>query len=401
VAFPKPPDGHRPSLVLWHAGANEALQARQTASLARTMQKARVAAAGAADSLGGACPAHRTASSGASDNRLKEPTERPPRRTVVARPRSAALQRLGAQFGRHAGGNMRGFRTGMAAAVAAVMMLGGPAAAQGLSCLDGLGALDRRMEQDGFWLSGYRASLGWTGVATPPGTEPNMGLRAPGLLAPGGAAVAGITPARPDPGADPGASPFAGVDWQTAPAQALRMLFAAGQILGQSGREEPCRAVLAAAEQDYEGYVAQLRRAGVEPAEIRTWRQKQLAIARPVAEAGALPAEAIEGTELRNPQDEFLGQVADLLIGPGGEPVLAVVRRGGFLGSGATMYACPGRRCASRQAWTPSCWMRHRDNGCGATPGPRRARSAGRASRLPRQVRAFWAGESASDVGGR
>lgn len=55
---------------------------------------------------------------------------------------------------------MRSFRIGTAAGVAAAMLLAGPAAAQGSSCLDELGALDRRMEQDGFWLSGYRASLG-------------------------------------------------------------------------------------------------------------------------------------------------------------------------------------------------------------------------------------------------
>jgi hypothetical protein len=300
---------------------------------------------------------------------------------------------------------MHGFATRVAAGVTAAMLLAGPSGARSASaasCLDGLGALDRRMEQDGFWLSGYRASLGWTGVATPPGTEPNMGMRAPGLVAPGGAA-AGIAPARPNPGADPGASPFAGMDWQTAPAQALRMLFAAAQVLGQSGQEEPCRAVLAAAEQGYEGYVVQLRRAGVEPAEIRSWRQKQLAIARPVSEAGSLAAEAIEGTELRNMQDEHLGQIADLVIAPGsGEPAFAVVRRGGFLGLGREHVAVPWqalRVTPGMDAFVLDATRRQME----AAPRVDRAALAAREvhARLAEEARAFWAGQSVQTGGTR
>jgi hypothetical protein len=293
----------------------------------------------------------------------------------------------------------------MAAGLAVATLLAGPAAGQSpqaASCLDGLGALDQRMEQDGFWLSGFRASLGWTGVATPPGTEPNMGRRAPGLMAPGGAAAAGIAPARPDPGAESVASPFAGVDWQTAPAQALRMLFAAAQILGQSGREEACQAVLAAAGQDYDGYVAQLRRAGVEPAEIRSWRQKQLAIARPVAEAGAVPADAIEGAELRNPQDEYLGQIADLVIGLDGEPALAVVRRGGVLGLGRDHVAVPWsalRVTPGMDAFVLDATPRQMDAAPRLDRGARGTPDAH--ARLAEAVRAFWAGESAQTGGGR
>jgi hypothetical protein len=165
---------------------------------------------------------------------------------------------------------MRKLTTMAAVTGVAAMLLPGATAAQPVpgaeagTCLERLSTLDRRMEQDGFWLVGYRANLGWTGVSTPPGTEPNVGTRAPGLPRLGSA------PAR-DAGSESrtGHSPFVGMDWQTAPAEALRTLFAAAQILGQSSREEPCRVVLAAAEQDYEGFVAQLRRAGVEPARSR------------------------------------------------------------------------------------------------------------------------------------
>jgi hypothetical protein len=285
---------------------------------------------------------------------------------------------------------MRAFTTGVAAAVVAAAMLAGPGAAGAApaTCLDGLNALDRRMEADGFWLSGYRASLGWTGVATPPGTEPNMGMRAPGLAA---------------PDAGPEGSPFAGVDWQTAPAQALRMLFAAAQILGQSGREEPCRAVLAAAEADYDGYVAQLRRTGVGPAEILNWRQKQLALARPVAEARGLAADAIEGTELRNPQDERLGQIVDLVIAPeGGEPAFAVVRRGGFLGLGRDHVAVPWgalRVTPGADTFVLDATRRQMD----AAPRVDRAALGGAEAhaRLAEEVRSFWAGGTAQTGGTR
>jgi hypothetical protein len=302
----------------------------------------------------------------------------------------------------------------MAAGLAVAMLLAGPSAGQTVSatsCLDGLGVLDHRMDQDGFWLSGYCASLGWTGVPTPPGTEPNMGMRAPGLAAPGGVApggvAAGIAPVRSDRAGGSAAnspiSPFAGVDWQTAPAQALRMLFAAGQILGQSGREEACRAVLAAAEQDYDGYVGQLRRAGVEPADIRNWRQKQLAIARPMTEAGGLAAEAVEGTELRNMQDEHLGQIADLVLAMGsGEPAFAVVRRGGFLGFGRDHVAVPWealRATPGMDVFVLDATRRQMDT------APRVDRAAlgtpEAHARLADEVRAFWAGHSAPTGGTR
>lgn len=303
---------------------------------------------------------------------------------------------------------MIGLTTRMAAGLALVTLLAGPAAAQGApsaSCLDSLGALDRRMDQDGFWLSGYRASLGWSGVATPPGTEPNMGVRAPGLVAPGGAVAAGAAPTRPPAGTDArtdgGVSPFAAVDWDGAPAQALRMLFAAAQILGQTGREEPCRAVLAAAEQDYEGYIERLRQAGVRPADISSWREKQLAIARPVAEAGPLPSEVIEGTDLRNPRDEYLGRVADLVIGPGGEPALAVVRRGGFLGVGGGHVAVPWqalRVTPGLDAFVLDATRAQMD------AAPRLDRNLSRTpeahGRLAEDVRAFWSGQSAATGGG-
>jgi hypothetical protein len=284
----------------------------------------------------------------------------------------------------------------MTATLAAAILSSGTAAirpAAAATCLDGLGALDQRMEQDGFWLSGYRANPGWTGVSTPPGTQPNMGMRAAPMA--DAAPVPGAAGARPDAGPDAAASPFAGVDWQTAPAQALRVLFASAQILGQSRREDACRAVLAAAEQDYEGYIAQLRQAGVEPADIRNWRQKQLVIARPAAEAGGLALESVEGTELRNPQDERLGTVVDVVLAPGGEPAFVVVGRGGFLGLGRDHVAVPWQALRV----TPGFDMFVLDatrRQMEAAPRVNRAAlgSPEAQARLTQELRGFWAGPS-------
>ncbi|MCB4821321.1 PRC-barrel domain-containing protein [Roseicella aerolata] len=250
-----------------------------------------------------------------------------------------------------------------ASALAVLLAIAGPAAAQapppagdparpgaepaGTACQEALAALDRRMDAEGFWVSGYRASFGWSGVSAPPGTEPNLGARAPGLVAAGGAPVAGVAPARPaGREAEATANPFAGADWRAAPAQAVRTLFAAAQILAQNGKEEACQAVLAEAQDSYDAFVAQLREAGVDPAGITSWRQKQLALAVPVMrQAGGLPLDSITGAELRSPQDERLGRIADLVADPrGGAPAYVVVGRGGFLGLGRDHVAVPWHR---------------------------------------------------------
>jgi hypothetical protein len=290
---------------------------------------------------------------------------------------------------------MRTLTRWTAAAVAAGTVLAGAAVAQpaGGRCLDDLGALDRRMDGDGFWLSGYRASLGWTGVATPAGTQPNLGLRAPGLAGPE------LSPGRDGAGAPhDGTSPFAGVNWQAAPAQALRTLFGAAQVLGQSGREEACRAVLTAAEADYEGYVAQLRQAGSTPA----WRQKQIALARPVAEAGGLPTEAIEGTELRSPADERLGQVADIVLDSGsGEPVFVVIARGGFLGIGREHVAVPWRALRVTPGMDTFVLDATPRQMAAAPRLDRGALGAPEGVRLAEEIRGYWAGQPAATGGTR
>lgn len=234
---------------------------------------------------------------------------------------------------------MRRAYPGLALAVA-VALPALPAAAA-TPCAEALAVLDRRMEADGFWFGGYRASHNWTGVPMPLGSEPNVGARN-GLLQLGGPEAAGIAPVLP--GGEPERrSPFAGLDWRLAPAHALRTLLGAAQILAQSGREEPCLAVLAEAERDYADYLARLREVGLEPYELRSWRQKQLVMAQPVTDPyRPLPVAALDGMELRNLADERLGEaVGAVMDRRGREPAFVVIARRRFLGFGRDEVLVP------------------------------------------------------------
>lgn len=210
-------------------------------------------------------------------------------------------------------------------------------------CTDELAAFGRQMNEDGFWLSGYRRGAGWgsatyasgrtaaTGTAAmPPGTAPNVGTGA-------------TAPAAPATGGGAAADPFAGVQWSRAPDQALRTLYAAAHIFAENNDDQACRMVLNETRQLYNSYTERLRQAGVEPGEVRSYRQRQLVLARPVTERErGMRADTITGTDVRNPQDENLGSVEDVVFDPRtGDIAYVVVSRGGFLGIGEDHVAVP------------------------------------------------------------
>ncbi len=213
-------------------------------------------------------------------------------------------------------------------------------------CTDELAAFGRQMNEDGFWLSGYRRGAGWgsatyasgrtaaTGTpAMPPGTAPNVGTGA-------------TAPAAPAAGGGTVADPFAGVQWSRAPDQALRTLYAAAHIFAENNDPEACRMVLNQTRQLYKSYTERLRQAGVEPSEVRGYRQRQLVLARPVTERErGVRADTITGTDVRNPQDEYLGSIEDVVFDPSsGEIAYVVIGRGGFLGIGEDYVAVPWKR---------------------------------------------------------
>ena len=101
--------------------------------------------------------------------------------------------------------------------------------------------------------------------------------------------------------------------------------------------------MLAALDQLYGQYRTQLREAGVDPDAVSGWRVQEGLAARPVAEIEhSLRLDDIAGTDLRNPNDQYLGSVEDLMLDPGsGSIAYAIVERGSFLGIGGESVAVP------------------------------------------------------------
>ncbi|WP_207537694.1 PRC-barrel domain-containing protein [Sabulicella rubraurantiaca] len=256
-----------------------------------------------------------------------------------------------------------------ASLVALSLLAAGPALAQGTTpaqtaqpqqpaqpqagaanCQAELNGFGRTMDEEGFWLDGYRRGIAAAvapagalppGTAIPPGTAPNMGHGAGGR-----SGTTTGTAGQQAPASQPQAAPrdpLARVDWNAAPVQSLRTLYAAAHVLPANGSDAACRTVLEEAHRIYGAYATQLRQAGVEPGEIRTYRQSQLAQARPVTELGhGMRVDDITGTDVRNPQDQRLGTVQDVILDPrSGRIAYAILGRGGFLGIGRDYVAVP------------------------------------------------------------
>jgi hypothetical protein len=203
-------------------------------------------------------------------------------------------------------------------------------------CLESLNQLAQRMNEDGYGLAGYTNYGGGFGnrpVADGPAARP-------------------LTGATPSPGAGPTAdptrptttvSPWTNVGWGVRPHYEIRTLFLAAHVLGNNGNEDACMTVLGAAEQRYDGYVNRLRELGLEPQEITDWRQAEIAAAVPVAET-SFPrrVEDMIGADVRNVQDEDLGDVEDVVLNPrNGGVQYVIVSRGGFFGIGSKEVAVP------------------------------------------------------------
>ncbi len=220
-------------------------------------------------------------------------------------------------------------------------------------CVQDLQTLTMQMRQDGYWLDGYPRT-GWGGVPT---ADPT--------LAPG---TAGTAPTAPgtitDPAATPpaaGARPPAGepvgpwrtTGWHYQPQSEMRVLYNAALVLDRQDNEQACMSVVEAMAARYQEQVAQLQELGVDPAEVTTWRQTQIAEAEPVTDAFAqVRVDNLIGLNVRSPRDEYLGDIGDVILDPqtGGVQYVTVAR-GGFFGIGESevvvpwemLYVTPGR----------------------------------------------------------
>jgi hypothetical protein len=207
-------------------------------------------------------------------------------------------------------------------------------------CLDDLGAFGRQMDEDGYWLTGIRdrwGTAGWGGTATGTGAGyyPGVGMPAdPWVEDP---AATGAM----DTAETTGMDPVWGLGIH-APGVQIETLFRAARVLAVRGDQDGCEAVLAELGQLYDDYAAQLREAGVEPGQVTTWRRDMLLTAQPVGEMdlGRVSIGEITGTEVRNLQDERLGDIDDVVV-IDGQVEHVVLSRGGFLGLGEDYIVVP------------------------------------------------------------
>jgi sporulation protein YlmC with PRC-barrel domain len=216
---------------------------------------------------------------------------------------------------------------------------GGQQVAQ--QCRDDLQAFGKRVDQEGYWLTGWRSggAVGTvTATSAPPATVPTT--PADGSAAqPGAAPAAGV----PSVGAPAAVGPWGNVGWQQAPAYELSTLYDAAYILSARGDQKGCEAVLAELTELYGEYATQLREAGVDPNAVSGWRAQEVLAARPVTEIDrTLRLDDIAGTDLRTPNDEYLGSIEDVVLDPqSGGVAYAIVERDTFLGIGGETVAVP------------------------------------------------------------
>lgn len=184
-------------------------------------------------------------------------------------------------------------------------------------CLSDLRAFDSKMRKDGYWLgdSGY-------GYGYPMMDGPGFGYGYPmtGGLA---ATATGYRDVRPG--------------------YEVRSLVAAASILARDGQQQSCEDVLATTRDTYERYVSDMRLRGYPMANVPSWQRHQIAAATPVTGKDmSFRSDELVGIDVRNPQNQLLGSVDDIVMSPqAGKIAYLVIARGGFLGIDEKYVAIP------------------------------------------------------------
>ena len=183
-------------------------------------------------------------------------------------------------------------------------------------CIEDLRAFDNQMAKEGYWLGGSGYGYGYPmegyGLVGPPMTEER--------------------------------TEATGTGYQNArPGYELRTLVAAANILARQGQQQPCEDVLATTRNIYKVYVAAMHSGRVPMAAVQGWRQQQIDAAQPVTGTNtSFRSDELVGTEVRNPQNEALGSVEDLVMSPqAGKIAYLVIARGGIFGIDETYVPVP------------------------------------------------------------
>src|SRR5262249_53599556 len=118
------------------------------------------------------------------------------------------------------------------------------------------------------------------------------------------------------------------------PGYEVQVLVAAANILARHGQQQLCEDILTTTRDIYKLYVNDMRSQGVPVVDVASWRQLQIAAAQPVTSSNiSFRSDELLGLGVRNPQNEDLGSVEDLVMSPQtGKIAYVVIARGGFFG---------------------------------------------------------------------
>lgn len=175
-------------------------------------------------------------------------------------------------------------------------------------CMRDLSAFNSQMAKDGYWVGGSRYGYGY----------PVGGL---------GYGWYGHT------GGDYPASAATGYR-NALPGYNIRVLMASATILARHGQQQSCEKLLTTTRELYKNYVVDQHSGRVPLADPPEWQRQQLAAAQSVAGQNiSYRSDELLGTEVRNPRNEPLGSVDDLVMSPQtGKIAYLVIGRGGVFG---------------------------------------------------------------------
>lgn len=205
-------------------------------------------------------------------------------------------------------------------------------------CLEELRSTAGTLAQEGYWITGWGDRWGWgvgQGMGAAPADVPPATGAVPQEGTPGAAAPPGTM-------ADPWG--FGAMAGAASPRHQIRTLFSAANVLAYQGDEEGCQFILARLQQTADDHLTQLREMGVPPDQVVDWRREAMAgaISLTALEPRGIFMDNIIGMDVRNPQDELLGSVSDVVLDiEEGVPEFVLVARGGFLGIGEEQVLVP------------------------------------------------------------
>jgi hypothetical protein len=132
-----------------------------------------------------------------------------------------------------------------------------------------------------------------------------------------------------------GVAPTAGYPALVTPRGEMRTLVRAAYVLAMNGDQKTCQTVLDSAKSLSQQRGEQMRADNARQADLNTWRTQQLATAVPVSSLNSsVRLDQVTGADVRNRQDQDLGDIEDVVLNKQGQIEYVLISRGGFLGIG-------------------------------------------------------------------